>query len=171
MPTLAGGVASGLLTPSSITVSGTDISVLEIHLPKGSTAPGRPEIEASPTGATGRDRTVLNSGGLKSANESAAAANLRTVNTAQVTVLNISQGKYGSISDLISAGLLDSTFEGVKAGFTFSVVPAGSDYAAVAIPTSSDTGRYGYYSTPDAVVRYSPLGFLAPPRRSGNAVQ
>jgi hypothetical protein len=171
VPTLTGGVASGLLTPTSIAVAGTDITGLEINFPKGSSRPNRPEIEAPPTGATVRDLTGLNSGGLQSANESAAVANLRTVNTAQVTFLNISQGKYGSISDLISAGLLDSTFEGVKAGFTFSVVAMDSDYAAVATPASPDSGRYGYYSTPDAVVRYSPLGILAPPRRGGNAVQ
>lgn len=171
VPTLTGGVTSGLLTPSSIVVSGTDITALDINLPKGSIKPNRPEVEAAPTGATVSDLTGLNSSGLKSANESAAVANLRTVNTAQVVYLSSSGGNYGSISDLISAGLLDSTFNGVKAGFTFSIIAVGPDYAAVAMPASADTGRYGFYSTPDAVIRHSPVGFLAPPRRGGNPVQ
>src|SRR3954468_4773660 len=44
----------------------------------------------------------------QAANESAAVANLRTINTAQVTYLSSSGGNYGAISNLMTAGLLDS---------------------------------------------------------------
>ena len=92
----------------------------------------------------------------QAANESAAVANLRTINTAEVTYLSSSGGNYGDLPALVSAGLLDSTFTaGVKAGYNFSVTASGSDYTATAIPASSNTGRFGYYSSPDAVVRYS----------------
>jgi type IV pilus assembly protein PilA len=107
----------------------------------------------------------------QAANESAAVANLRTINTAQVTYLSSSGGNYGEIQDLIDAGLLDGTFTGVKAGYNFSVDATGSDYTAEATPASPNTGRYGYYSTPDAVVRYSTTSTLAPSGQAGNAVQ
>jgi prepilin-type N-terminal cleavage/methylation domain-containing protein len=107
----------------------------------------------------------------QAANESAAVANLRTINTAEVTYLSSSGGNYGEIPDLITAGLLDTTFNSVKAGYNFSVTAMGSDYTATATPASSNTGRYGYYSTPDAVVRYSTVSSLAPAGQAGNAVQ
>jgi type IV pilus assembly protein PilA len=107
----------------------------------------------------------------QAANESAAVANLRTINTAQVTYLSSSGGNYGEIQDLIDAGLLDGTFTGVKAGYNFTVTASGSDYTADASPASTNTGRFGYYSTPDAVVRYSTVTGLAPAGQEGAAVQ
>jgi type IV pilus assembly protein PilA len=92
----------------------------------------------------------------QAANESAAVANLRTINTAEVTYLSSSGGNYGDLPALVSAGLLDSTFTaGVKAGYNFNVAASAQDYTATALPASSNTGRFGYYSSPDAVVRYS----------------
>ena len=92
----------------------------------------------------------------QAANESAAVANLRTVNTAQVTYLSSSGGNYGDLPALVSAGLLDSTFTaGAKAGYNFNVTASGANYTATALPASSNTGRFGYFSLPDAVVRYS----------------
>jgi type IV pilus assembly protein PilA len=107
----------------------------------------------------------------QAANESAAVANLRTLNTAQVTYLSSSAGDFGEIQDLIDAGLVDATFNGVKAGYNFDIVASGSDYTATAVPASTNTGRFGYYSTPDAVVRYSTSTALAPSGQAGNAVQ
>lgn len=80
-------------------------------------------------------------------------------------------GRYGSLEALIGAGLLDASFRGVKAGFNYSVIASGSDYAAAAIPANSATGRYGFYAVPDAVVRYSTVESLAPPQQSGRPVQ
>jgi len=115
----------------------------------------------------------------QAANESAAVANLRTINTAQVTYLSSAGGNYGTVGDLITAGLLDSRFNSAVSGYNFSVTASGSDYTATALPTSANSGRYGYYSTPDAVVRYSTLGSgcggtggaCYPTGQSGNPVQ
>lgn len=107
----------------------------------------------------------------QAANESAAVANLRTVNTAEVTYLSSSGGNYGTITSLIGAGLLDETFTGTKAGYTYTVDANGADYTAQATPISTNTGRFGYYSHPDAVVRYSTTSSLAPAGQSGRSVQ
>ena len=105
-------------------------------------------------------------------NESPSVSNLRTVNTAEVTYLSNS-GSYGSIRDFIAAGLLDDTFADIKAGYKYSITldATGSVYTAEATPASAKTGRYGYYSVPDAVVRYSTNASLAPAGQSGRSVQ
>ena len=107
----------------------------------------------------------------QAANESAAVANLRTINTAQVTYLSSSGGNYGDVTALVAAGLLDSRFSGTVSGYTFSITASGGDYTAQANPSSTNTGRFGYYSTPDGVVRYSSLTTLAPTGQAGNPVQ
>ena len=104
----------------------------------------------------------------QAANESAAVANLRTINTAQVTYTS-SGTNFGSMAALIAAGLLDETFTGTKAGYRYTITVAGADYTAEAIPISSNTGRYGYYSLPDAVIRYSTTASLAPAGQAGRS--
>ena len=105
-------------------------------------------------------------------NDSAAVANLRTINTAEVTFKSMSPsaGAYGSMADLIEAGLLDDTFIDTKAGYKYSISldAKGSGYTAEAVPAATNTGRFGYYSHPDAVVRYTTL---APAGRAGRPVQ
>ncbi len=91
----------------------------------------------------------------QAAQESSAVAQIRTINTAEVTYLSSNAGAYGSIPQLITAGLLDGRFSGSVSGYNFTVTAAGSDYTANAQPTSTNAGRYGYYSTPDAVVRFA----------------
>ena len=108
----------------------------------------------------------------QAANESAAVANIRTINTAEVTYLSSSGGNYGSMLAMISAKLLDDTFTATKAGYNYSVVATGADYTVTAFPASTNTGRYGYYSTPDAVVRYWTDASLAPSAaQAGRSVQ
>ena len=92
----------------------------------------------------------------QAANESSAVANTRTINTAEVTYLSSAGGNYGAVSDLVTAGLIDSRFNGAVSGYSFTVTASGADYTANAFPTSTNSGRYGYYSLPDAVVRYQP---------------
>jgi hypothetical protein len=41
----------------------------------------------------------------------------------------------------------------------------------MAVPTSPESGRYAFYSTPDGVVRYSTAEALAPPGEQGRPVQ
>src|ERR1700757_2813147 len=64
----------------------------------------------------------------QAANESGAVADLRTINTAEVTYLSSAQGNYGTISQLISAGLLDSRFTGTVGGYNFNITTSGPDY-------------------------------------------
>jgi hypothetical protein len=106
-------------------------------------------------------------------NDSAAVANLRTINTAEVTYREGLAGSYGTMTDLIAARLLDDTFSGTKAGYNYVITlgETGSEYTAEAVPASSTTGRYGYYSVVDAVVRYSTNALLAPPEQTGKSVQ
>jgi len=112
----------------------------------------------------------------QAANESAAVATLRTINTAQVTYLSSSGGIYGSLAQLSATGLLDSTFGATpaqKSGYQYAITLGSSntDYTATASPISTTTGRYGYYTVPDAVIRYSTTSTLAPTGKSGQPVQ
>jgi prepilin-type N-terminal cleavage/methylation domain-containing protein len=87
--------------------------------------------------------------------ESAAVAQLRTINTAEVTYLSSNQGAFGSIPALITQGLIDGRFSGSVSGYNYTVTASGSTYTANADPTSTNAGRFGYYSAPDAVIRYA----------------
>jgi hypothetical protein len=102
-------------------------------------------------------------------NESVAVERLRTINAVEVTYLSSSGGTYGSMADLIDARLLDDTFTGTKAGYNYSITldETRSNYTAEAVPASTNTGRYGYYIVPDAVVRYSTNASLAPSGQTG----
>ena len=93
----------------------------------------------------------------QAAQESSAVAQIRTINTAEVTYLSSNQGTYGDIPSLITQGLLDGRFSSSVSGYNFVVSASVSDYTVTAQPTSANAGRYGYYSTPDAVIRYSTL--------------
>jgi hypothetical protein len=105
--------------------------------------------------------------------DSAAVANLRTINTAEVTYLASSRGSFGTLTDLIAARLLDDTFTGTKGGYNYSITldATGSAYTAEAVPASTETGRYGYYSSKEAVVRYSTIASLAPAGQSGRSIR
>jgi type II secretory pathway pseudopilin PulG len=107
----------------------------------------------------------------QAAQEAGAVATLRTINTAQVTYLSSNSGNYGTIANLVSAGLLDTRFNGTVGGYNFTIVSSGADYTATATPASPNSGRYAYYSVPDAVVRYSTAASLAPAGQAGNPVQ
>ena len=106
----------------------------------------------------------------QAANESSAVANVRTINTAEVTYLSSAGGSYGDVTALVAAGLLDSRFSAANgvSGYLFVVTASGSNYTVTADPTSTNTGRWNYTSGPDAVVRYGTLG---PAGFSGQPVQ
>jgi prepilin-type N-terminal cleavage/methylation domain-containing protein len=91
----------------------------------------------------------------QSADESSAIAQLRTINTAEVTYLTSNQGAYGDIPSLITQGLLDGRFVGSVSGYSFSVTASGANYTANADPTSVNSGRFGYFNVADAVIRYA----------------
>jgi prepilin-type N-terminal cleavage/methylation domain-containing protein len=111
----------------------------------------------------------------QAAQESSAVADVRTINTAEVTYLSSNQGNYGDITSLVSQGLLDNRFGGAVSGYNFVVTASGTDYTVTATPTSTNSGRYGYFSLPDAVIRYqtgtsTTCNPCFPPNASGQPV-
>ena len=110
----------------------------------------------------------------QSANETAAVANMRNLNSAQVSYSSANGGVYGGISDLVTARLIDARYgSGNFSGFNFVMDLSSSfrDYTAHAVAVSANTSRYDYYSTPDFVVRYSTATSRAPAGRTGQPVQ
>src|SRR5262245_60073333 len=103
----------------------------------------------------------------QAANESAAVAELRTINTAQITYLSSAAGNYGDVPMLVNAGLLDSRFNGTLRRYTFAVATYTGGYTATADPVGTN-GRYGYCTTADAVIRYSTT--LSPSGQGGAPV-
>jgi type IV pilus assembly protein PilA len=109
----------------------------------------------------------------QAANESSAVSNLRLVNTAEVTYSTGNQGSYGSIAQLVAAGLLDSRFNQVASGYNFSTSISANtlDYTATASARSSSDGRYDYYTRPDSVIRYSTVPTRAPTGLTGEPIR
>src|SRR5712692_7228886 len=66
----------------------------------------------------------------QAAQESSAVAQIRTINTAEVTYLSSAGGSYGSVAQLITAGLLDNRFSSSVSGYNFAVTASGTDYTA-----------------------------------------
>src|SRR4030095_395184 len=100
----------------------------------------------------------------QAANESAAVANMRNLNTALVSDSS-TNGTYGALSDLVATKLLDERFMGTNfSGFRYTVVLSGGsrNYTAYAMGISTNSSRYDYYTTPDFVIRYSTVTTRAP---------
>lgn len=110
----------------------------------------------------------------QSANESSAVANMRNLNTAEVTYSSTHQSIYADIPDLIAVGLLDDRYSGAQFnGYKFTVaLNAGStNYTAYANGLSANTSRYDYYSVPDFVIRYTTSASRAPAGMNGGPVK
>jgi prepilin-type N-terminal cleavage/methylation domain-containing protein len=113
----------------------------------------------------------------QAAAESAAVGTLRTINTAEITYRSSSGGAYGSLNDLVAAGLLDSRFSsGTITGYSYNITTGTGTYTATATPNATNSGRYGYYTSPDGVVRYQTATSATcdpcfPPGQEGNPVQ
>ncbi len=89
------------------------------------------------------------------ANETGAVANLRVINTAQITFFSGS-GNYGTIEELVADGLLDSRFSsGAVQGYDYTITDTPDTYVATAAASSSNAGRFSYFTGPDNIVRYS----------------
>src|SRR5438132_11212701 len=71
----------------------------------------------------------------QAANETSAVANLRTINTAEVTYLSSASGNFGTVTDLITAGLIDSRFNGTVSGYSFTVSASVQVYISTVLPT------------------------------------
>jgi prepilin-type N-terminal cleavage/methylation domain-containing protein len=111
----------------------------------------------------------------QAANESAAVANLRTLNTAQVAYSSTHSGAYGALTDLETAGLTDTSFSNPlgKSGYVYTITLSltNLDYTAAATAQAASTGRYDYYTTPDYVIRYSSFTTRAPSSLAGEPVR
>ena len=109
------------------------------------------------------------------ANESAAVANIRTINTAEVTYLSSSAGAYGAVGDLVTAGLLDTRFSNATgsgvSGYSYGITVFPGTYSVDAAAISTNNGRWAYSSGPDGVVRYTTTTALAPTGQAGLPVQ
>jgi prepilin-type N-terminal cleavage/methylation domain-containing protein len=91
----------------------------------------------------------------QTANESAAVANLRTIGNAEATYILSAQGNFGTMRELITAGLMDSRFISSVSGYDYTVTRFPGGYTALAEPHQANNGRYGYYLLVDSVIRYS----------------
>ena len=109
----------------------------------------------------------------QSANETAAVSNLKLLNTAEVTYTASGTTGFGTIADLVTAGLLDTRFSTAISGyvFTIGVSSGGQDYTATAIARAANDGRYDYYTRPDYVIRYSTDPLRAPTGLTGEPVR
>ena len=109
----------------------------------------------------------------QAANESATVANLRNLNTAEVTYSS-STGTYGTISELVAQKLIDDRYQDPNlSGYRITVaLTAGNlGYTAYATGVSVNSSRYDYYTTPDFVIRFSTAASRAPSGLTGHPVQ
>ncbi len=101
--------------------------------------------------------------------ESTAVANLRTITTAEVTYLS-SAGRYGTIDQLITEGLLDDRFLRFTGGYRYNLILSPTGYTAYANAVSS-SAKYDFYSVEDGVIHYSPDSRRSPRNEAGLPVQ
>jgi prepilin-type N-terminal cleavage/methylation domain-containing protein len=109
----------------------------------------------------------------QAANEAHAVANLRTLNTAEVSYISGHMGQFGDMASLVTAGLIDDRYINGSAGYNFTLTIASPflDYTATAIAQGPNAGRYDYFSRPDYVIRYSTDPTRAPTGLSGEPVR
>jgi prepilin-type N-terminal cleavage/methylation domain-containing protein len=107
----------------------------------------------------------------QSAQETSAVAQLRTINTAEVTYIGSNRGSYGDVPSLITQGLIDPRFSGSISGYSFTLAVSGNIYTANATAISTNAGRFDYYTLPDYVIRYATDPTRAPAGLSGEPVR
>lgn len=110
--------------------------------------------------------------------EWAAVSRLRMINGAEEAYRQgDAGGNYGTLPELVGAGLLDWSFNVTTDGSHYPfynlkvTISADGGYIAEATPGSKRVGRFGYYCGPDGVVRYSTDIGLSPPNQAGLPVQ
>jgi prepilin-type N-terminal cleavage/methylation domain-containing protein len=108
----------------------------------------------------------------QAANESAAVANLRNLNSAQVSYSS-NFGFYGSFADLETEGFIDDRygnpqFNGYQ--YVLGLSPGNLGYTVWAT-SAGPSGRWDFYATPDFVIRYSTVVGRAPAGSEGGPVK
>lgn len=121
--------------------------------------------------------TVLNIGNFPSADsmrvrDGGAIANLRLLNVAQASYLSMSDGSYGTLSDLARVELVLPELEGTYGAYRYQVTLREGDYTATASPVghSPNEGCWEYFSTTNARILYSTDPSKAPPGKAGTRV-
>lgn len=109
----------------------------------------------------------------QTANETAAVATMKVINTAEVTYSSAAGSTYGSLTNLISGGLLDSSLTSTKSGYNYAITLSANflDYTATAVANSSVMGRFDFYTSPDYVIRYTTDSTRAPSGLPGEPVR
>ena len=107
----------------------------------------------------------------QAAQETSAVAQLKTINTAEVTYIASNTGAYGDIGQLITQGLLDGRFAGSVSGYNYTLTVTTGDYTANATAVTANSGRFDYYTKPDYIIRFSTDPTRAPTGLSGAPVQ
>jgi len=98
-----------------------------------------------------------------------AVAQLRSISAAEVTHYGHAN-KYGSIEDLMRDGLLDTRFRATVSDYKFTIAAEEEEYTAKAA-SASDHGCWDYFTTADAIVRYSTDPARAPKGWAGQSAQ
>lgn len=83
----------------------------------------------------------------RAANEASAISNLRLVYNAESTyAATVGNGSYGSIPQLVRAGLMDGRLlSGTKNGYVFTVTASGNDFEVRATPLTDLQGHRSFY--------------------------
>lgn len=98
--------------------------------------------------------TMLN--GRKGGNEASAISALRTINSAQ-EMYHARLGRFGTVSDLTTAGYLDTSFDTGRSGYVFSdeAAPDRATWSITAIPANpGTTGDRHFYIDSSGVIRF-----------------
>lgn len=99
----------------------------------------------------------------RAANEGSAIITVRTLAGAESTYQSVA-GKYGTLQELASAGLIDATLaRGVKNHYIFEIKTTGASYEALATPVKDNDyiGRSFYYSSREQFIRAAKKGGVA----------
>ena len=110
----------------------------------------------------------------QTAHEAAAVATLKTISTAQISYTTANSGTFGTLPDLVAAGLLPSSLSATSVnGYSYTVDMASNfrDYTVWAKAVTNAEGRYDYYTAPDWVIRFTTDSTRAPAGLSGQPVQ
>jgi type IV pilus assembly protein PilA len=106
----------------------------------------------------------------RAANEASAAANLRTINTAQQTYFATgTPNAYGDWAALTGAKLIDSSWVAavVKSGYTYAMAPGGTgNVAFCATATTADAASKSYGTSQEGSILYL-AGTTAPACTAG----
>ena len=108
----------------------------------------------------------------QAANESAAVANLRNLNSAQVSYSS-NFGFFGSLTDLETQGFIDDRYAGLQFNgyqYNMALTPGNLGYTVWAT-AQGPSGRFDYYAIPDFVIRYSTVVGRAPAGWEGTPVK